>query len=86
VSVAEVFISANARAQFAYRGTNEEEVAAAINGAPWFSAGRGRLDCRKDFEFDGNWNGKRYSWKQVRPVFIEDTAGVLVFTVYTYFS
>jgi hypothetical protein len=59
-------------------------VTAAVNGA-WFAAGRGRLDARKDFESEGVWNGQRYSWKQVRPLFIEDTAGVLVLTVYTYF-
>ncbi|HXH20568.1 MAG TPA: hypothetical protein VNN10_00970 [Dehalococcoidia bacterium] len=84
--MAEVIISEHARAQFEYRGTNEEEVIAAIGGSAWFSAGRGRLDCRKDFEFEGEWNGRPCSRKQVRPVFIEDTGGVLVLTVYTYFS
>lgn len=84
--MATVYISAHAEAQMRHRGTTPDEVKAAVNGAPWFSAGRGRLDCRKDFEFVGDWNGEAYAWKQVRPVFIEDFSGVLVLTVYTYFS
>ncbi len=84
--MANVAISAHAYEQLPYRGTTPEEVTEAVNGAPWFAAGRGRLDARKDFEFDGIWNGQSYNWKQVRPVFIEDSFGVLVLTVYTYFS
>jgi len=84
--VAEVRLSAQARDQLDYRGASEEEVTAAVNGAAWISAGRGRLDCRKDFDFDGEWQGKRCSFKQVRPVFIEDSGGVMVMTVYTYFT
>jgi hypothetical protein len=84
--VASVTISAHALSQLPYRGATEEEVRAAVNQSGWFSAGRGRLDCRKDFDFDGEWNGKRYQIKQVRPVFIEDFDGVVVLTVYTYFS
>ena len=84
--MAEVTVSAHARAQLPHRGTNADEVTEAVNGASWFSAGRGRLDCRKDFEFEGEWNGKACTNKQVRPVFIEDSAGVTVLTVYTYFT
>jgi hypothetical protein len=84
--MATVVISAHAEAQLAHRGTTADEVTAAVNGAPWFSAGRGRLDCRRDFEVEGEWNGRRYNVKQVRPVFIEYPVGVLVVTVYTYFS
>lgn len=84
--MADVRLSAHAEAQLPYRGTTLEEVTQAVNQSSWFGAGRGRLDCRKDFEFNGEWNGKRYAWKQVRPVFIEDFGGVAVITVYTYFT
>ena len=84
--MANVTISAHARAQLSYRGTTLEEVTEAVNQSSWFAAGRGRLDCRKDFDFEGHWNGKSCNVKQVRPVFIEDFDGVVVLTVYTYFS
>jgi hypothetical protein len=84
--LANVTISAHAKAQMPYRGTNAEEVMRAVGEASWYSAGRGRLDCRLDFAFRGEWNGRRYRRKQVRPLFIEDSDGVLVLTVYTYFS
>ena len=84
--MARVTLSEHARAQLQYRGATIDEVSEAINGASWFAAGRGRLDCRKDFDFEGQWNGKPCNVKQVRPVFIEDFDGVIVLTVYTYFS
>ena len=83
--MADVHFSAHASAILSVRGTTFEEVTEAINGSSWFSAGRGRLDCRKDFEYGADWNGKPYAWKQVRPMFIEDPGGVKVVTVYTYF-
>jgi hypothetical protein len=84
--LANVSISHHAASLFDARGTNAEEVTQAVNQSSWVAAGRGRLDCRKDFEFGGEWQGVRYGWKQVRPVFIEDFDGVVVVTVYTYFS
>jgi hypothetical protein len=84
--LANVTISAHAKARMLHRGTDAEEVRRAIDEASWYSAGRGRLDCRLDFPLQGEWNGRRYRHKQVRPVFIEDSDGVLVLTVYTYFS
>jgi hypothetical protein len=84
--LADVHLSAHAASILPSRGTNAEEVTEAINQSSWFSAGRGRLDCRKDFDFDADWNGAHFDWKQVRPIFIEDPAGVFVLTVYTYFG
>ncbi|HEY7269653.1 MAG TPA: hypothetical protein VH951_07485 [Dehalococcoidia bacterium] len=84
--MADVHFSAHAEAIFASRGTDADEITEVINQSSWVSAGRGRLDCRKDFDFDGDWNGKHFDWKQVRPVFIEDAGGVTVLTVYTYFG
>lgn len=31
------------------------------------------------------WNGKYYSIKMLRPIFIEETAEIVVVTVYTYY-
>jgi len=45
----------------------------------------GRLDCRRNFPYGREWNGKVYSTKQVRPIFVEEPAEIVVITVYTYY-
>jgi hypothetical protein len=67
------------------RGFTLKEVVSAIESARWESAERGRLECRKEFAYGREWNGKHYSTKQVRPVFVEEDAEIIVVTVYTYY-
>lgn len=67
------------------RGFSVEEVETAIRTAAWGATELGRLDCRKDFAFGVEWNGKVYSTKQVRPVFVDEAEEVVVITVYTYY-
>ena len=67
------------------RGFTVGEVEEAIRTNPWNPAELGRLDCRKDFPHAKEWNGKVYATKQVRPVFVEESAEVVVVTVYTYY-
>jgi hypothetical protein len=43
----------------------------------------GRLECRKDFPYGRDWNGSFYATKQVRPVFVDEAAEIVVVTVYT---
>lgn len=43
------------------------------------------MECRKDFLFNADWNGKHYATKQVRPVFAEEETEIVVVTVYTYY-
>jgi hypothetical protein len=83
--VTTVTLTAHAESQLPYRGATRDEVDEAINSSSWVAVGRGRLDCRKDFDVSGEWNGQPYDYKQVRPVFIEDFDGVVVVTVYAYF-
>ena len=45
----------------------------------------GRLDCRKNFPYRKEWNGKVYAIKQVRPIFVEEPGEIVVITVYTYY-
>ena len=61
------------------------EVEDAIRTSSWTPAELGRLDCRKDFPYGKEWNGKVYGTKQVRPVFVEEAAEIVVVTVYTYY-
>jgi hypothetical protein len=69
----------------AKRGFTVAEVEEAIRTCAWGAAELGRLDCRKDFPFGREWNGKFYSTRQVRPVFAEETEEIVVITVYTYY-
>lgn len=78
-------LSGHAREQLFYRGATEEEVIETIKTSPWQPAESGRLECRKDFIFESEWNKRYYKKKQVRPIFVEEEAEIVVITVYTYF-
>jgi len=69
----------------ASRGFTVAEVEDAIRTSAWGAAELGRLDCRKDFAYGREWNGKVYATKQVRPVFVDETEEIVVITVYTYY-
>jgi len=77
--------SGHARETTEYRGATEEEVIEAIRTAPWSRAERGQKECRKDFSYGREWNGKVYATKQVRPIFVEEAEEILVVTVYVYY-
>jgi hypothetical protein len=68
------------------RGFTPAEVDEAIRTSSWNPAELGRLDCRKDFSYGKEWNGRLYATKQVRPVFVEEAGEIVVITVYTYYS
>jgi len=78
-------LSAHARGYIRSRGFSATEVEEAIRTSPWQPAELGRLECRKDFQYGRDWNGKLYATKQVRPVFVDEAAEVVVVTVYTYY-
>ena len=80
-----VRLSEHARGYQATRGFTLAEVVEALRTAAWGPAELGRLECRKDFPFGREWNGKTYATKQVRPIFIEEEAEIVVVTVYTYY-
>lgn len=48
------------------RGFTAEEVEEAIRTSQWQMADLGRLECRKNFAFGTEWNGKMFATKQVR--------------------
>ena len=67
------------------RGFTLAEVEETIRTSSWRTAELGRLDCRKDFAYAKEWNGRIYATKQVRPVFVEEASEIVVITVYTYY-
>ena len=80
-----VRLSRHALRYVSKRGFSVEEVEDAIRTSPWNPAELGRLDCRKDFTYNKQWNGKIYPTKQIRPVFVEEAGEIVVITVYTYY-
>jgi hypothetical protein len=77
--------SGHARDNMRYRGASEQEVVEAIRTAPWGPAERGRLECRKDFAYGQDWNGRCYATKRVRPIFVEEADEIVVVTVDVYY-
>ena len=75
-------LSLHALQQLQFRGTNDREVMEAVRTAPWRPAENGRWECRMDFVFNATWNGKHYTTKQVRPIFVEEPLEIVVVTVY----
>ena len=78
-------LSKHALGYTASRGFTPAEVEDAIRTRPWGAAELERSDCRKDFPFGKQWNGKIYATRQVRPVFVEEAGEIVVITVYTYY-
>jgi hypothetical protein len=83
--VKSIRLSNHALRYMSKRGFTVAEVEEAIRTAAWQPAELERLECRKDFSYDKEWNGKNYATKQVRPVFVEEAAEIVVVTVYTYY-
>ena len=78
-------LSDHARGYLVRRGFTETEVHETIRTSPWQSAQRGRPEAIQDSPFQALWNGTFYNTKRVRPLFVEDSAGIVVVTVDTYF-
>ena len=80
-----VKFSHHALEQLNYRGTSQEEIVETINHGAWENAELGRSECRKDFAYNKDWNGKHYKTKQVRPIFVEEPNAIEIVTVYVYY-
>ena len=78
-------LSAHALSYSERRGFTPDEVTDAIRACAWEPADQGRRQCRKEFSFRKDWNGKVYQTKQVRPIFVEEESEIVVVTVYTYY-
>jgi hypothetical protein len=77
-------LSAHALSYITKRGFTVAEVEDTIRSGPWEPAELGRMECRKTFPFNREWNKKIYANKAVRPIFVE--AADEIVTVYTYYS
>jgi hypothetical protein len=78
-------LSEHARQQLEFRGATEQQIVEAIRTKTWEPAELGRLECRKNFVFNSEWNKKYYDTKQVRPIFVDEPDEIIVVTVYVYY-
>jgi len=79
-------LSAHALSYITKRGFTVAEVEDTIRGSRWEPAELGRMECRKIFAFNREWNKKLYATMEVRPIFVEEADEIVVVTVYTYYS
>lgn len=75
-----VRLHAHAQERMAERGATEAEVIATVESGERFPAKFGRMGFRRNFAFDGEWQGRRCLTKQVE-VYAVDENGWLVITV-----
>ncbi len=75
----------HAREQCVERGASEIEVLDAVKSGNREPAKKGRILCRKNFQFDSMWCGKKYNIKQIAPVIIEEDSEIVVITVYSFY-
>jgi hypothetical protein len=78
-------LSEHAKQQLEFRGATEQQVIEAIRTETWEPAEFGRLECRKNFAFNTEWNNKYYGTKQIRPIFVDEPDEIIVVTVYVYY-
>lgn len=80
-----IILSEHAKEQIVFRGATVEEVIETIRSSPWETAESGRLECKKEFPFENQWNKRYYKTKQVRAIFVDEPNEIVVITVYTYY-
>ena len=71
----------HALARLDERGALPEEVAATVESGERFPAKFGRTGFRRNFHFDGTWQGKNYGTKQIEAFAVEEDRDWLVITV-----
>jgi len=79
-------LSVHALSYIVKRGFTIAEVEDAIRSSRWEPAELGRMECRRIFPFNREWNKRLYANKEVRPIFVEEADEIVVVTVYTYYS
>ena len=81
----EIRFHPHALERLAERGTTEGEVATTIEAGERFEAKFGRTGFRRNFAFDGEWNGKSYGAKQVEAYAVEEDGWLVITVVVKFF-
>ena len=81
----EIRFHPHALERLAERGATEDEVVSTIEAGERFEAKFGRTGFRRNFAFDGEWNGKRYGAKQVETYVVEEGGWLVITVIVKYF-
>ncbi len=76
----------HARAGLLERNVNEQEVKETIVHSRWQVAEHWRYTCARRFIFEAEHRGKYYNYKDVVPIFVEDSNEIVVIRVYSFLS
>lgn len=76
-------IHPHAKTRLKERGASEEEVVATVEEGETFKAKFGRTGFRRNFTFNGKWNNKQYTTKQVEVYAVKEESDWIVVTVIT---
>ena len=82
----EIVLIDHARERMRERGATEEEVRQAVLSGSAVEAKRGREAKERVFSYNASWQGRQYSQKKVRAIFIDEGDRLTVLTVYVYFG
>lgn len=84
----EICFSSHALQQMRLRGANVKEVVFALRNSSWRPGRPGYKTCKARFDFDAvsPVNGRRYRFKTVEVVLVNDPLEIVVITVKVYYS
>jgi len=87
VSRKNIIFSTHAKQQMQLRGVQEEEVISTIRWSNWKPAKRGKLSCKKRFNFGNNspLTQQFYQYKTVEVVFADNPTEIIVVTTKAYY-
>ncbi|TAN48912.1 MAG: DUF4258 domain-containing protein [Methylococcaceae bacterium] len=81
----EIRFHPHALERLAERGANEEEIRATLEDGEHFPAKHGRTGFRRNFHFDGEWNGKHYAVKQIEAYAVEEGSWLVITVIVKFF-
>ena len=76
-----VRLHSHAQVRLQERGSTEHEVSETVIGGERFEGKYGRTGFRRNFPFDGHWQGKYYLNKQLEVYAVQEAGEWLVITV-----
>ena len=82
-----ILFSTHAKRQMELRGVQEKEVISTLRESNWKPAKRGRLSCKKRFDFGNHSpvNKQFYQYKTVDIVFADEQTDLIVITTKVYY-
>jgi len=80
-----VRLHSHASERLTERGASEEEVIATVQEGEQFTAKFERTGFRRNFAFEGEWQGRRYSTKQIEAYCVEEDGWLVITVLVKYF-